>query len=268
MDILWLEDAPKNFEGYSLVLPSVSLANVGQLAVDVLISTLQAQQVAIVHHPALIPVAGSGAYQSTDTGLTTSADLHVCHQHKLLLLQLRAPHARGRRRELVNSLCQWLADLLTRSSSSESSSPSVIVLASCQAANRTDTQMTGVQLRYYPSKLFHEHDAFDSLKKVGPPQLEEFDDDTGTKVPFLPEAGYVKDVIDTCTVPSVSLLSFVNEGDNTNDALQLAAYFYAWHSSHLRQVDPKSDIAQEISWKMPPSWKNMFGAPAPRSIFL
>uniref|UniRef100_A0A2P2HYM0 Proteasome assembly chaperone 2 n=1 Tax=Hirondellea gigas TaxID=1518452 RepID=A0A2P2HYM0_9CRUS len=261
MEVLWKEGSQRTFPGYSLVLPSVSIANVGQLAIDVLIATLETQQIAVVHHPALLPMVGSNAYEAVATGLTTGADLHICQQYKLLLLQLRAPHAKGRRGEFVGALCEFADKLLAGDNKDTDSS--VSILASCQAADRISCQMTGTQLRYYPSKLFRDGPMFSSLREVLDTELEEVKSEArGDTKPFLSGAGYVKQFIETCGVASVCLLKFVNEGDNTSDALQLASCYYSWLARRTK------DAGSPPAWRCPPSWKNMFGAPAPRSLFL
>ncbi|KAF2358009.1 Proteasome assembly chaperone 2 [Trinorchestia longiramus] len=254
MDILWLVNDSKDFTGYSLILPSVSIANIGQLAVDVLISTLPTQQIAVVHHTSLLPLAGSGAYAATNSGLTTAADLHVCHQSKILLLQIRTPHARGQRKVFVEALNQFIKEVLTPSDASN-----VWVLAGCQAANRGDAQLKGGLLRFF-SLLPHDSLLLDRLRSIGPPILEEFVNDQGEKEPFLPGAGVTKHVLETCPAPCVALVMFVDEGENTSDAVTLASYCYACVSG--------SKLSDVTKWKIPPSWKNMFGAPAPPSLFL
>ena len=54
--------------------PSVSVGNVAQLAVDVLINTLQLSRVGHLHHPSLLPLVGSAAYSHTTNCLHTAAE--------------------------------------------------------------------------------------------------------------------------------------------------------------------------------------------------
>ncbi|XP_018018934.1 proteasome assembly chaperone 2 [Hyalella azteca] len=256
MDILWLTD-PRKFPGYSLILPSVSIANIGQLAVDILIFSLPTEQIAVVHHSALLPIAGCGAYNDTDSGLTTSADLHVCHELKLLILQIRAPTAKGKRQEFVEALNKFIQDVLPSSETSI-----VWVLAGCQAANRGDAQLSGRPLRFYHLPQISDLTNLIKLRSLGPPALEEFINDRGEMEPFLPGAGLTKKLLDSCSLPCIALLMFVDEGENTVDAMTLASY------CHAAVSESKPDDVTKMKWRVPPSWKNMFGAPAPSSIFL
>ena len=80
-------------EGHSLVMACVSVGNVGQLAVDVLLASLQAAgQLSLLsqlHHPAVIPVVGADPIQA-GSGLTCGLQLYQAVQHKLLILQVRS----------------------------------------------------------------------------------------------------------------------------------------------------------------------------------
>ena len=63
-----------------LVQPCVSVGNVAQLAVDVLINTLQLSRVGHLHHPSLLPLVGSAAYSHTTHCLHTAAEGKL-HRH-------------------------------------------------------------------------------------------------------------------------------------------------------------------------------------------
>ena len=81
-------------EGHSLVLACVSVGNVGQLATDVLLASLQAAgQLSLLtqlHHPAVIPVVGADPLQAEGADLTCGLQLYRSSQHKLLILQVRS----------------------------------------------------------------------------------------------------------------------------------------------------------------------------------
>ena len=81
-------------EEHSLVVACVSVGNVGQLATDVLLASLQAAgQLSLLtqlHHPALIPVVGADPLQPGAANLTCGLQLYHSSQHKLLILQVRS----------------------------------------------------------------------------------------------------------------------------------------------------------------------------------
>jgi len=237
-----------NFKDYSLVLPSVGVGNVGQLAIDLLISTLETKKIGIVHHPAILPLVGSDPYNPSATEPITSADLHICVQHKLLIIQIRSPLVKEEKDDFLQSLLAWIKEIEVKD---------FIVLASCNAFERWDhSQMTGPQLRYLTVNCAEED--VEKLKSIGPGELEERSDELGNKHRFFSGSGFIKDLIGLSNIPLISLFIFCDEGDNSVDAQTLLNYFNAW-----KKLLP----TQKVCWKVPFSWKNMFGAPAPLSIY-
>lgn len=241
------QDAP-NFSDYNLVLPSVGVGNVGQLSVDLLISTLDTKKIGIVHHSAILPLVGSDPYNPSATEPITSADLHMCVQHNLLIIQIRSPLINEEKNNFLKDLVAWFKKVSVKQ---------IIVLASCNAYERWDhSQMIGPQLRFLTVNCSEEDN--DKLKAIGPGELEERVDELGNKHRFFSGSGFIKDLITLCDIPLASLFIFVDEGDNSVDAQTLINYFNAW-----KKLFP----SQRVSWKVPFSWKNMFGAPAPLSIY-
>jgi len=237
-----------NFTDYSLVLPSVGVGNVGQLAVDLLISTLETKKIGIVHHPAILPLVGSDPYNPSSTEPITSADVHICVQHKLLIIQIRSPLVKEEKDDFLHSLVSWMKSIALKD---------LIVLASCNAFERWDhSQMTGPQLRYLTVNCSEED--IGQLKSIGPGELEERTDEHGNKHRFFSGSGFIKDLVSFCDIPLISLYIFADEGDNSVDAQTLLNYFNAW-----KKLYP----TQKVCWKVPFSWKNMFGLPAPLSIY-
>jgi proteasome assembly chaperone 2 len=51
-----------NFQDATLILPALSVGNIGQLTGDVLIQTLQLEKVGYLEHPAVVPFAGNDTF--------------------------------------------------------------------------------------------------------------------------------------------------------------------------------------------------------------
>lgn len=83
-----------DLQGYTLVLPSVAVGNVGQLAVDLLISSLNAKRIGYVWDSAFIPIIGPDPYNENSSDLCTAVDLFCKEDKKILLLQIRSPLSR------------------------------------------------------------------------------------------------------------------------------------------------------------------------------
>ena len=77
--------------GYTLILPSVAVGNVGQLSVDLLISTLELKKCGRIFNSAFIPIVGADPYDETNQEICTSLDLYYSSEKKLVVLQIRAP---------------------------------------------------------------------------------------------------------------------------------------------------------------------------------
>ena len=43
----------------TLILPAISVGNIGQLAIDILLASMKAEKLTACHHPSLIPLVGS-----------------------------------------------------------------------------------------------------------------------------------------------------------------------------------------------------------------
>ncbi|KAK7077984.1 Proteasome assembly chaperone 2 [Halocaridina rubra] len=169
-----------NLSDYTLILPSVSVGNVGQLAVDLLISTLPSVKIGIVHHAALYPLVGSDPYNADSTEVVTSADLHVVREHSMVLMQIRSPLIKKERQTFLKEMLSWCKDVAIKN---------IIILASCNAFERWEhSQIMGSQLRYLTT-LAEDREA---LRSLGAVELEEREDEYGQKHRFLSGAGYVE----------------------------------------------------------------------------
>ncbi|KAK4309407.1 hypothetical protein Pmani_018983 [Petrolisthes manimaculis] len=234
--------------GYTLIMPSVSVGNVGQLAVDLLINNTSCRKIGLIHHPALLPLVGGDPYSPSSKDVTTSADVHVASNLSLVFLQIRSPLIKGERLSLMKELCTWIKTVGIKE---------VVVLAACNAYERwSSDQLFGSQLRYLTSKL--PETQLEALRNAGGMELEERTSENGTKHRFLSGAGFVKQFLDTCELPTTALFKFVDEGDNTIDAVALVNYLNAW-KTFIKEKDPK--------WKFPFSWEKMFGEQALPSIY-
>ena len=80
-----------NVAGYTLILPSVAVGNVGQLSVDLLIATLGLRRAGRIFDTSFIPLVGADPYDETSEDICTSVDLYVLHEKRIVALQIRSP---------------------------------------------------------------------------------------------------------------------------------------------------------------------------------
>eukprot|EP00959_Pyramimonas_sp_CCMP1952_P461773 9482162-Pyramimonas_sp.AAC.1 len=89
--------------GCTLVVPAVSTANVGQLAVDLLISTLELPRVGYLEHDAVLPCVGNDPYVASSSScgnVATCMELYADASKALVVMQQRAPVTPGAARPL------------------------------------------------------------------------------------------------------------------------------------------------------------------------
>ena len=122
---------------------------------------------------------------------------------------------------------------------------------------RSDKQLTGTTLRYLATQGVQLGENFVLLE-----QKESFPGLGPGEAPdqiFLPGSGIAKKLLAMCQdmgLEGVVLSKFCEEGDNTRDGIELADYLNKW----LGWVEGDK-------YKVPPSWKHLFGPPAPVEMY-
>ncbi|XP_032875315.1 proteasome assembly chaperone 2 isoform X2 [Amblyraja radiata] len=199
--------AAVNLRGLVLVMPVVSVGNVGQLSVDLIISTLGLPRVGYIHSDGLVPVVGNDPYATTSENsseMCTSCEVYASADRKLAVLQIRSPIVQGKQRSFRQQILSWIK---------ENEFSRVVVLSSSFAHHRVDQQLVG------------------------------------------------------CAegIPLAVLLIFCSEGDNIPDALKLLNFLNEWI-----QLIAKPNDQQPMSqpqWKIPSSWRLLFGSGIPPALF-
>ena len=93
--------------------PCVTSANVGQLAIDLIISTLHLPCVGRLETASVLPCAGNGAFDHQSHGVALSLELFECPVAQgppVFILQQRAPAARGCQQKYAEELAKWIMD--------------------------------------------------------------------------------------------------------------------------------------------------------------
>jgi len=157
-----------NFEGNTLVLPSLSIGNVGQLAIDLIVSTLSLPRVGYLDNPHVLPIVGNDSLDGKNGHLALNLEVFKAPSSNVTFLQQRAPVIKGRNALYAESLINWIK---------ESRFKEVILLFSTDASHRVDLQLTGSQLRYLQTDSFQS----DIIQKLGWLQLENISKETPIK---------------------------------------------------------------------------------------
>jgi len=252
----------EDFQGYSLVIPSLGVGNVGQLSVDILLASMQPKMVAAIQHPSLLPAVGSDPLVIDSDRLMTACEVFKSEESKLLIIQIRSSVTKTGKASFVDDVLEW---------ATQAHLDKIIVLSSMSAEERVDSQMSAeTRFLVNNSDTIRNH----MMTTLGLIELEKKDkfpsmipggkDETQLKNQlYIPGGGLSKafhNKSEDIELPVVSLLTFASEGDNTGDALRLVALLDKWLG-----IIPKMN--ERPALKFPVSWNHMFGNPAPTRIY-
>ncbi|KAK4800118.1 hypothetical protein SAY86_025483 [Trapa natans] len=275
-----VEDGKQIHEDCSrLVLPALSIGNVGQLAVDLLITTLRAERIGFLDDPFVLPCIGNDAYWPTHQGeLALPLEAYDSSPNGLSLIQQRSPVVKGMMIEFAKNMADFAV---------ASGKKHVIILSSLDFGRWQKIDMSSGLQTYYLSSS--NPDGTDSLcERLGWKKLPEYQpdqrcwkylrsvaegdsaavdsmpaEDDFTEEDYYPSLPFsalfsffkAKGLDVTC------LLCYCSEGDNISDATHLA-------EATCKLLEIGSDSQGECAdWVIPLSWKTLYGPPPDISMF-
>ncbi|KAG4305654.1 hypothetical protein PORY_001210 [Pneumocystis oryctolagi] len=226
-----------SFSQTKLIIPVVSIGNVPQLAVDLLIHSAKLSRKMMLDHSLLYPFAGAREDAGVPFcgGIATALD--VFGNNEITIIQQRSPVLQGKKRDFVKNV---LIPFIKKGKFSE-----VFVLGSTDAARRNDAEIEGP--REFILSTFKAvpelSEYFSTLKLISAsekafPKLPS----SGALIPLLEHALYQN-------VPMTALVMYAMEGDNTEDAKQMAKL-----AAKICKLDDLSENLQS-----PKSWEYLFG---------
>jgi len=239
---------PVLFQNATIIIPIVSTANLGQLAVDLLVSSLGLERVGIFDSDFVFPVVGGR--EDGSTGVTTPLELFGKEGFPFYFLQQRSPVIKSCKSEFVVSLISFVQ---------QHQFSSVLILSGLDLSHRDDSHMLNQAYHLLPiSNAAPDQSAelVSRLPSIIPPYTEKQD----LSSLRLPSSGITKQLLlslPTSGFPSTGVvLQYVLEGDNREDA-----YLMATNVARTLGL-------QEFKWKEPSSWKQgLFGAPHDQTLF-
>ncbi|XP_060798397.1 proteasome assembly chaperone 2 [Neoarius graeffei] len=255
------------FKGFTLITPAVSVGNVGQLAADLIISTLDMVRVGHFHTDCLIPMAGNNPYSSGEDDaalLSTNAEVYCRSDLQLAVLQIRTPIVPTKTKSFRKILVSWIKT---------SGFSRTVLLSSCHAHQRDDQQLLSSPLRYLLTPALQGDtkgmETEETLQSLGWREMERVSafpgiTDSHTQCLYIPGGGVTKALYSDCCSENVSmvvLLLFCSEGDNVPDAFTLLNHLNDW----LHLLD--KPVQGSVPWRIPSSWRLLFGSGVPPTIF-
>ncbi|XP_047341775.1 proteasome assembly chaperone 2 [Impatiens glandulifera] len=268
----------------SLILPALSIGNVGQLAVDLLISSTRAARIGYLDDPNVLPCVGNDPYSPDSPGLLTlPLEAYTTSSNALTLVQQRSPIKKG----MMVEFSKNLADFAVATGKKH-----VVVLSSLDFVRWQKVDMSsGLQIYYLSSASEDGRD--EECERRGWKRLIEYSPD-GKGWKYLRSIAAEKGGVDSLdedemeeedyyypSLPFAALFSclkakgvkvsclmcYCSEGDNIQEAFQLAEA-----ACSLMGVNPDSsgssdDAVEGEKWVIPHSWKTVYGPPPDMSMF-
>ncbi|XP_054710873.1 proteasome assembly chaperone 2-like [Uloborus diversus] len=252
MSVFWDENKQPIFEDYIFILPSISVGNVGQLAVDLLLNNLEVKHVAFIEEPSILPIVGPDPFDPESTKLATSCELFQFEEKKLLIMQQRAP--------IIPEEISRYKDFITNFIKSHKFKKTVL-LSSSFSQFFTAENLQGVPIHYLlTSTVREEEKQFENIswRKFQLPQNVD-----PTETSLIPGGGIAAKLLKDCEeqqVPLVVLILVCSEGNNYPEALQMVKSINQW--LQLKQTKDSEEV-----WKIPISWALPYGSDAPHTMF-
>lgn len=225
-----------SFSDYTLIIPSVSVGNVGQLTNDLLISVFNLKLVGTVYHKAIIPAVGPNPYDPT-ADICVACELYACQKNKVAILQLRTSIEQKFADEFFEEFKAYI---------SLEKFKQVIILTSTYAHEMHNINTS--QYRYITNQ---NTDIFEKLN-ILPMEVSR----NGSYVIYGGGFAFklynkLKEIATTFV-----LIKYTSEGDNRPDAYSM-----------FTVVNEIIGITQPKEMKQPYSWNLVYGGPPPIGIF-
>lgn len=279
----FIAEEGKHLDGDSstLILPALSIGNVGQLAVDLLVCSTKGERIGYLDDPNVLPCIGNDAYVGTSLGeLALSLEAYGSSTNKLTLVQQRSPVVKGTMVEFAKNLADFAA---------ASGKKHIVVLSSLDFGRwRTIDTSSGLQIYYLSNANVDGTDGecdrlgFKRLQDYDPAQRgwshlsslaeknAELDDDMPFEDDEVEDEDYFSSLpfaaLFTCFkakgLKVTCLLCYCSEGDNIPEAFQLAE-----GACKLLGLNPDNLDGNGGKWIIPHSWQSVYGPPPDMSLF-
>ncbi|EEC76242.1 hypothetical protein OsI_13667 [Oryza sativa Indica Group] len=265
----------------TLLMPALSIGNVGQLAVDLLVSSSSARRVAYLDEPSVLPCAGNDAFGPDAVGdLALALEAYESPSHRLAFIQQRSPIITG----MVVSFAKNVANFI-----SSIEKDHVVILSSLDSGKRRIIDASSDMQVYYLSSC-NEDGSDLKCENLGWKKLEEYDpsQQRWKCLASLVEGGHLSEdmtgdpeemtindyysslpfaaLFSACKAKGLKVtcvLCYCSEGDNMPESFQLAEAACKLVAQGPEQFHGNGSNG----WTIPLSWKSVYGPPPDLSIF-
>ncbi|KAK4551176.1 hypothetical protein RGQ29_032484 [Quercus rubra] len=206
----------------TLLLPALSIGNVGQLAMDLMVASTRAERIGFFDDPFLLPCVGNDAYGPQPQGQPAlPLEAYDSSSNALTLVQQRSPFVKGKMVEFAKNL----ADFAAATGKKHAVVLSSLDFGRCRNIDMSSTNSDGTddyceQLgwkrlqEYNPTQRCWKYLGTlaegNSLQDDNPLEDELEEEDYYPSLPFAAHFSFTR------------LLCYCSEGDNIQDAFHLA----------------------------------------------
>lgn len=249
------------WSNFTFIFPCVSVGNIGQLATDLLISTIPNLRKAgyLINNRLVQPIIGYDPYNQNSNDLCLSVEIYESVELSLVIMQQRAPLFKGKRNEFVKLLVEFIKS---------ENFKEVICLTSSYAYERLDSQLYGSQCRF----LLTGHLKTDTIEELmnqlkwlhlekRNEMMVEDNKFNESRDAYIPGGGIAQKFHKICedeNINSKILIIFAHEGNNIPEAFNLINY--------LNQLKNYLNETKRNNWSMPISWRYLFGSNIDRQV--
>lgn len=237
-----------------LIMPVVSVGNVGQLAVDLLLSTLEVKDAGYLYDECVLPIIGADPFNPNSKKLVTSWQVYDCPTKNLVIVQQRAPVTPRSKKKYEEFVIRWIQQHKFKMT---------VILSSSFSQFFTYDELQGVPMHYLCARKV-DPSVENKLKKLSWKQfhlrkMEDFSDSLN-----VPGGGVTKDLFESCDKCDLALVAMImvcSEGNNCPEALHMAGQLNRW----LKLLEGQETA--ENRWKVPSSWCLPFGNNPPSAMY-
>lgn len=262
-----------------VLLPAVSNANLGQLTLDLMISTLlqngelfdvKLNQVGHLLSEAAPPIAGSAAFATQPLhGLCLNLEVYQSKEKKLTIVQQRAPVLPGRAHEFAREFVKWAV---------KSKVSTLCVVAGCDDMLRHDSDMMSRPVRTIYSAGQLDDGCLARFKgltaSTGVAEANEASLPSDNHWALVRGAGLAPLLHNQCDEQNLQFIAWVvscAEGNNVPDATIMATQLF--HSLQIARKQPVTPASMPYSnpsllpFAFPFSWNQLFGRSSDVSLY-
>ncbi|KAL3675488.1 hypothetical protein R1sor_025436 [Riccia sorocarpa] len=250
----------------ALILPALSLGNVGQLATDLLISEPSVVKAGYLDDPYVLPCVGNDPVGPEPVGnLTVALEVFEDVKNGLTIVQQRSPVVKGAIVEYAKHVAEWAETIGVKE---------VLILSGIDSGKRERKEMTeGPQIYYVTNdtetsvfeqlgwKVLQHSEAVNRADRLLQGPTEEVDGWTDENYYATQPFSLMYSCCKERGLKVTCLLTFCAEGDNISDA------FFVVDSLRRYLHQKKGLNIERTPITVPLSWATVYGPPTDDTIW-